>query len=311
MAQYGSRELKKGDQGDDVEELQIRLAGFSGGIPDGDFGPGSEKMVRQFQTDFMSIDPTGIVDEDTFNAIDDFADKYPIDFDNPDMKCPCGVCSGYGQGLRKNEYRQGKPLIEAYYNYEYPGIHRVILWAARAVFFYFPDYSFTFNSGYRCSVRNEQKGRQSTNHHGKAIDLDVPRTDSENREDDVKRCDEIREKIVEKCNGQIGWAIKNKKALEPANIAPTWVHYDVRCFAKDFLEDRFFVKTLEDLDKRVPITLGQEEVKSEDNEETKPLEEVKETSDETEKKEETQTGGIISLVITIINAILSLFSKKK
>jgi len=40
--EYGDRELKKGTKGLDVRELQIRLAGFRGTMPDGDFGPGTE-----------------------------------------------------------------------------------------------------------------------------------------------------------------------------------------------------------------------------------------------------------------------------
>ena len=38
----GARELQKGTKGLDVRELQIRLAGFRGTMPDGDFGPGTE-----------------------------------------------------------------------------------------------------------------------------------------------------------------------------------------------------------------------------------------------------------------------------
>ena len=43
--QYGERELKRGCKGPDVVELQTRLAGFRGTMPDGDFGPGTERQV--------------------------------------------------------------------------------------------------------------------------------------------------------------------------------------------------------------------------------------------------------------------------
>lgn len=268
---YGEVVLKHGMKGEAVEELQIRLAGFSGGTPDGDFGNGTVKQVKQFQQDFMRLsNPTGEVDKATFKAIDRFAAQYPLPFDK--LKCPCGVCSGFGQGQFKGQYRTGKPKIEAYHNYEYPGIHRVILWASRAVFHYNPNYDFIVSSGYRCSENNKQQGRKSTNHHGKAIDIDVPRKAGESKQDDNLRCNAIRKTIVEKSNAQIGWASSNKKSLEPENIAPTWVHYDVRQFAPKYLEERFFCKTAEELDRRAPITADGESfdapVNTQTNEET-------------------------------------------
>jgi len=107
---------------------------------------------------------------------------------------------------------------------------------------------FTITSGYRCSVNNEQKGRTSTNHHGKAIDVDASLLPGEDKRDDIKRCDRIRGLLVEHSNAQVGWLAKNRKSLEPAHIAPTWVHYDVRSYEKRFLADRFFCTTIEELD---------------------------------------------------------------
>ena len=37
--------LKRGDKGADVVELQMRLAGFRGTVPDSDYGPGTELQV--------------------------------------------------------------------------------------------------------------------------------------------------------------------------------------------------------------------------------------------------------------------------
>ncbi|HEX6266053.1 MAG TPA: peptidoglycan-binding domain-containing protein, partial [Burkholderiales bacterium] len=85
--QYGERELKRGCKGPDVAELQLRLAGFRGTLPDGDFGPGSERQVMSFQGDFMGIVPTGVVDRATMRAIDAFARRFPIDFKA--LKCRC------------------------------------------------------------------------------------------------------------------------------------------------------------------------------------------------------------------------------
>ena len=91
--QYGSRELKRGGDGEDVQELQIRLAAFRGTVPDGDFGPGTELQVMTFQRDFMKMaEPSGIVDRRTMTAIDRFADRYPIDFKK--LACSCRQCGG-------------------------------------------------------------------------------------------------------------------------------------------------------------------------------------------------------------------------
>ena len=92
--EYGERILQKGLDGDDVVELQLRLAGFRGTVPDGSFGSGTELQVTTFQRDYMKMAlPTGIVDGDTMRAIDKFADQFPINF--ADLKCPCGKCGGF------------------------------------------------------------------------------------------------------------------------------------------------------------------------------------------------------------------------
>lgn len=252
--EYGERVLQKHLEGDDVVELQIRLAGFRGTIPDGEFGPGTELQVTTFQRDFMQMaTPTGIVDRETMQKIDEFADKFPVDFNK--MKCPCGVCGGFGRGKFKGLFVTGRPKVEAFHRYEYPGIHRMILWAVRALFFYMPEHSFQFNSSYRCSVDNLNHGRHSTNHHGKAVDVDVPRKPGESKEDDMEKCDRIRGRLVETANAQIGWDGTNRKSLEPRNIAPTWVHYDVRQYERKYLDDKYFVTTNTALNNRKPIKI--------------------------------------------------------
>ncbi len=191
--------------------------------------------------------PTGVADTAVFHAIDDLARRYPIDFKK--LKCPCGVCRGFGQERFRNRYRAEKPKIEAFHRYEYHGIHRMLLWAVRALFFYFSDEKFIITSGYRCAERNKQKGRTSTNHHGKAIDVDVELKRGEDKRDDMNRCDRIRGRLVETANAQISWSARNRKALEPSNIAPTWVHYDVRCYERKYLADRFFCTSLKELNR--------------------------------------------------------------
>lgn len=251
---YGERIIGKGLKGPDVVELQIRLAGFLGTAPDGDFGAGTEKQVMTFQRDYMkSAAPTGKVDAATMQAIDDFADKYPIDFEK--LKCPCGKCEGFGSKLYKGQYYAGKPKAEAYYRYEYPGVHRMLLWASRALFFYQPGEIFTINSCYRCSINNKEKGRTSTNHHGKAIDIDTILKPGEDHRDDMNKCNRMRDLLVQKSNAQVGWQNTNRKSLEPADIAPTWVHYDVRSYESKYLTDDFFCSTLEALNNRKPIKI--------------------------------------------------------
>jgi hypothetical protein len=244
---FGDTVIRRGDTGPDVVELQIRLAGFRGTVPDGVYGPGTELQVVSFQRDFMKqSQPSGDVDADTFRALDRFRALYPIDFDA--LLCPCGVCGGFGQRRFRDQFRPGMPNAEATHRYEYPGIHRMLLWAVRALFHYAPQYDFVITSGYRCAVRNQQQGRLSTNHHGKAIDLDMPREPGEGGREDMARCDRVRGIIVEHSNAQVGWYAHNRKALEPPDIAPTWVHYDVRCYEPRYLQDWFFCTTAGELD---------------------------------------------------------------
>jgi len=250
--EYGERELRRGNKGPDVAELQLRLAGFRGTVPDGDYGPGTERQVMNFRRDFMGEGrPSGVVDRDTMRAIDRFARQFPINFLK--LKCPCGTCGGFGRGRFKGKFAERKPKLEAFNLYEYPGVHRMLLWAVRAVFFYLPEHQFTVTSGYRCETDNRNHGRSSTNHRGKAIDVDVPLLPDEDKRDDMTKCDAIRGRIVETANAQIGWTASNLKSLEPSNIAPTWVHYDVRSYEPKYLKDEMFCTTLKELDNRKPI----------------------------------------------------------
>ena len=250
--EYGERELKRDCEGPDVQELQIRLAGFRGTVPDGDFGPGTERQVMNFQHDYMKIArPSGRADAATLRAIDEFAKRYPLDF--AQLKCKCGECGGFGSGKHKGKYAAGGSREEKHNLDEYPGMHRMLLWAVRAVLFYMPQHKFSINSAYRCSINNAMHRRTSTNHHGKAIDLDIELKAGECNVDDRVKCESVRGRIQETAHAQVGWEAKNRKALEPRDIAPTWVHYDVRCYEPKYLEDRFFCTSLKALDNRRPI----------------------------------------------------------
>jgi hypothetical protein len=239
---------QRGDKGPGVVELQMRLAGFRGTVPDGDFGAGTELQVTCFQRDFMQMDlPHGRADADTMAAIDRFAAAYPVDF--AQLRCRCGTCSGFGRGLHKGQYSYSSH-VEAYNMYEYPGIHRMLLWSYRAAMHYAKakGWQLRVNSGYRCSEDNRIHHRSSTNHRGKAVDMDIV----SGAGTDEQRCNALRGIMVERASAQIGWSAANRKALEPANIAPTWVHMDVRCYAPQYLDDRYFVRDAQGLD-RAPV----------------------------------------------------------
>jgi hypothetical protein len=247
--------IQKGDRGRVVEEINIRLAGFGGGVPADTFDDLTETKVKNFQRDYMKMStPSGSIDENTAMAIDDFTSKYTIDFVG--LQCPCGECDGFGKSINKGIYRDGKN-DEGHNEYEYPGIHRSILWATRAMMFYAeteikPPLKFVFSSGYRCSIDNKNKGRPTSNHKGKAVDIHIyeqisgewSRGDSGTK---GKLSNKIRTLFKDKADAQIDWIEKNKISLEPEDIAPTWVHADVRQYEGTFLDDRFFCKNQEGL----------------------------------------------------------------
>ena len=274
---FGERTLRMRSKGKDVEELQLRLAGFSGTTWDGGFGRNTKKQVMQFQRDFMNIArPDGIVGPATFTALDVFAGKFSVDFGA--LGCPSKAgedsefcsCKGFGQQRFKKLYlktrtpmvldwsRSGKEeMSESRHQYEFPGIHKAVLHTYRAFLFYADKSKYKatrITSGYRCHINNVDRRRTSTNHMGKAMDFTFDaRTTNQKR----NICNDARDLLVEKSNCQIRWNKRNEKALEPGFpargrefIAATWVHLDVRQYDDRYLEDRFFVSSEDDLDNK-------------------------------------------------------------
>lgn len=243
--------VRRGATGPDVVEIQIRLAGFRGTLWDGIFGPGTELQVMAFQRDYLgSENPNGIVDRATWDGLEKFAAEFPIDFQT--LQCPCGRCTGFGNGRNEGVYYPEKPKIEMYYRYEYPGVHKTILNTYRAAQFYGLKAGCgqaVVNSGYRCTINNEQNHRETTNHMGKALDIDFALRPGEGKREDCQRCDSVRGILVEKANCQVGWGAANRKALEPSAIAPSWVHMDVRSYERQYFDKSFFVKTTVELDR--------------------------------------------------------------
>ena len=249
---------KKGDKGEDygkiLQEINIRLAGFGGNVPSEDFTERTEKTVIQFQKDYMKIEePSGEVDDKTLTAIDEFGKKFDMNFEQ--VKCKCGTCTGFGKGLYSNE-KQKDSIKERKRKYEYPGIHRSLFWALKAIQYYLSDKYSSYNlkfgktsSGYRCHKDNSQHNRTSTNHMGKALDLHFYKLNSSNSTE--VNCDKIRDLLILKSGAQLRWSGSDKFSLEPSTkdkkgnefLATTWVHIDVREFKKEFLKDDFFIKT--------------------------------------------------------------------
>ncbi len=277
--------IKKGAKGGGVEELRIRLAGFGGVLPGQEFDDTLDKAVKQFEKDVMERDPTGVVDEAFAKRLDQFAKDWPIQVEKQ-LACPCvdkplaDTCSGFGLGKfsggGKDAYwaAYAKSKDEAGHKYEYPGTHRSLLWAARALMFYATidhkdKIQFNkFSSGYRCHKNNSIQTkwdkvlkkkvpapRTTTNHMGKAIDMQFSyyrdkkwqrvATDPQVAKD----VDSMRKVAQNRMNAQMRWNEADRFALEAASDgATTWVHIDVRRWSSKYLDDRYFTKTTSDLD---------------------------------------------------------------
>ncbi|WP_103864611.1 PAAR-like protein [Aquimarina sp. I32.4] len=257
----GKHCIKLGAENKLIEEINIRLCGFGGNVPSKRFTIRTKDMIKQFQKDYMKITPTGKICGDTLKSIDKFEKKYTIEFDQ--IKCNCGTCDGFGKGLYP-EQKQDSSIKEAYRKYEYPGIHRSLIWSLRAAMFYMHDHEegkalgYSLNkisSGYRCHENNKQNNRNTTNHMGKALDLHFNKNGIRTR--NVSDMEKIRKEIFNKYLGA-KWDWKagqnNIFNLESTKIGATsWIHYDVREFDQVYLKDIFFVKKITDTNKIIAI----------------------------------------------------------
>jgi hypothetical protein len=250
--------IKRGDKNELVREINIRLAGFGGNVPTDEFTERTEKMVKQFQRDYMKIPETGKVCGNVLRAIDEFQNRFTVNF--TEIACKCGKCTGYGDGSHKGQYLRGS--AEAHHRYEYPGVHRSLLSSLRSVKFYLAkDGRYNFNkvsSGYRCRFHPEYLKRPTTNHMGKALDLHF--NNSKGRTRAVSDIETIRKDIFNKYLGaKWDWREGNIFNLESTRVgATTWVHYDVREFDTVYLEDKFFAKNINDLNGKSIVALAAE-----------------------------------------------------
>ncbi|OWP82796.1 hypothetical protein BWK59_13950, partial [Flavobacterium davisii] len=154
--------LKKGDKSELIREINIRLAGFGGNVPTDEFTDRTEKMIKQFQRDYMKVPETGKVCGNVLRAIDDFCNKWHENIS--EYTCLCknvrsitNKCSGFGKERYKDQYNS-TPHVERYHKYERPGIHRTLLWGVSALRYYLSQQSIYKylhkTAGYRCWEHN-------------------------------------------------------------------------------------------------------------------------------------------------------------
>lgn len=248
--------IRKGESSKLIEEINIRLAGFGGCLPSDKFTDLTETCVRQFQRDYMHVEETGIICGNFLNALDEFGKKYPININ--EAKCKCGRCKGFGNERYLSEYNNPR-IQEKVRRYEYPGIHRSLFWAVKAVMFYLSNKEKEMNyslqcifSGYRCHYDNKIHRRSSTNHMGKALDLHFYRTTDKKKSwlYSTKDNETIRANIFRKyLNAKFDWQGKNVFNLESTSKgASSWVHFDVREYSLEYLDKRFFASTIKEVD---------------------------------------------------------------
>ncbi len=251
-----------------IREINIRLAGFGGNVPTDKFTDRTEKMIKQFQRDYMKVPETGKVCGNVLKAIDEFQSKFTIDF--TEIKCKCKKCTGFGTG-KYGEEKQKSNIAELNRKYEYPGVHKSLLWGFRALNFYLSNKEKNLNytikcifSGYRCWNDNLANNRNSTNHMGKAIDIHFNKNGQ--RTQSIEDMEKIRDKvIIPHMGGQLRWGKNDKFSVEPTRkahkkefIATTWIHLDVRQFQIGYLEDKYFAKDTAKLNGKNIVALAME-----------------------------------------------------
>jgi GH24 family phage-related lysozyme (muramidase) len=245
-----------------IREINIRLAGFGGNVPTDKFTDRTEKMIKQFQRDYMKVPETGKVCGNVLRAIDEFCNKWQEKISNYTCLCK-GVrsienkCSGFGKGRYKGEYSSSRK-IERYHKYERPGMHRSLLWGTSALRFYLSKqdvYKYLWQTaGYRCWDHNRSVPRQTTNHMGKAVDIQFSKngtTIEGRRQSNLPILHEIYDKFYSKyLQAKYQWVGgQNNFSIEPIGIGDgltnSWIHLDVREFDNEYLDDEYFIKTQE------------------------------------------------------------------
>ncbi|MFB6722505.1 D-Ala-D-Ala carboxypeptidase family metallohydrolase [Kribbella sp. NPDC056345] len=154
------RTLRSGMAGEDVRQLQIRVAGWTSGqqvvLPDGKFGPLTENAVKRFQTGY-GLGSDGVAGPQTFGKIYELqdADCTPAHFSFTEMDDDCG--DGYDGGRVPAAKAKDNALR--------------VMWKLEALRKKLGDRPLTVTSGFRhtpgCGDNNN-----SQHHYGNAADLD-------------------------------------------------------------------------------------------------------------------------------------------
>ncbi len=260
--------IKKGDDNELIREINIRLAGFGGNVPTSLFTDRTEKMVKQFQRDYMKVPETGKVCGNTLKAIDEFSKNFDITTSLwSELKCSCSTkgkqatsklrgtketnnCKGFGDKTGQNT------SPEASNKYEFPGIHRSLLFGFKALQFYFSKQETykidSFSSGYRCRFKNYK----TTNHQGKALDIQFSKGNWAIRGPQKKNLTELKSMrddiFVKYLGAQKEWPDLDLYSIEPIDLLYykdgslrydhtfSWIHIDVRQYQKEYLDDKYF-----------------------------------------------------------------------
>jgi GH24 family phage-related lysozyme (muramidase)/LysM repeat protein len=265
--------IQEGQSSSLIEEINIRLAGFGGTIETGTpwtkFTAKTKAAVKRFQRDYMKVPETGKVCGGVLRAMDEFALRYPVHLSS--MRCPCGVCGGYGRQYTSSAaVNFPQPGVGMVQGIEYPGMHRALLAAFRAVKFYLEmDYSkleykvLDLSSTYRCwkdnTIHNppSKERRWSIRHMGNALDIRFSYRNGEHR-CALPHTDKIREEIFKKyLHAQTGWGSNNLFSLETAaQGAKSWVHVDCSKFQDQYKQTRHYAKTQGVVDGTPMVTLA-------------------------------------------------------
>lgn len=160
-----TRQLQEGDSGEDVEELQIRVAGWAADgasktnvAVDGQFGPGTLAAVSRFQSAY-GLSASGVADsatQDALNALED-SDGSTAHFDFAEFASKDGA--GFGSGNVDASTVQENV--------------RRLMYKLEAVRTKAGDAAITVNSGFRSLAHNESVGGVPNSQHTYGIAADV------------------------------------------------------------------------------------------------------------------------------------------
>ncbi len=256
-----------------IREVNIRLAGFGGALPTDEFTELTANCIKQFQRDYMGVPETGKICGSVLAALDKFRDEYGIAPFFDSMKCPCGVCSGFGSArsgyFNFERYKKStKQYIKvSQFANEYKGMHRSLIWGLKAMLFYFKKMNnpagykiVSISSGYRCIDNNWKKRRPTTNHMGCALDIVIKDKNNQTIRDNELEDKVRKEWFCKYLNTSLGWS-PNKFGLERlSDSATTWVHLDVREFDQEYKIEKLFSTTKDGLNGNYLINLFKADV---------------------------------------------------